>query len=145
MKEFNDCSTSGLLLSCQMYNVVQNECSEANKNLKLSFGIFAVSICIIITNILNVFPGSDLMKSDIITGIVFLSFLGGFFISAWNYKELRLKKKLEQSHRDRIYADYRIYMIENDKVWFDIDGKIKPVKADQIDDAFVKNLLNSHS
>lgn len=145
MKEFNDCSTSGLLLSCQMYNVVKNECSEANKNLKLSFGIFVVSICIIITNILNFFPGSDLMKSEIITGIVFLSFLGSLFVSVWNYKELRLKKKLEQSHRDRIYADYRIYMIENDKVWFDIDGKIKPVNADQIDDNFVKNLLNSHS
>ena len=77
MKEFNDCSTSGLLLSCQMYNVVKNECSEANKNLKLSFSIFFVSVGIVATNIFNFFPGSDLMKSDIISGIVFCLFLVG--------------------------------------------------------------------
>lgn len=74
-----------------------------------------------------------------------MSFLGGLFISVWNYKKFRLKKKLEKFHRDRIYSDYHIYMVENDKVWFDIGGKIKIVNADQIDDNFVKILLNSHS
>lgn len=144
MKEFNDCSTSSLLLSCQMYNLAKNECSEANKNLKLSFAILVVSIFIIVTKIFNFPPGSGLMQSNIVSGMVFLSFLGGLLTSLWNYKEFRLKNRLEKSHRDRIYTDYRIYMIENDKVWFDIDGKIKSVKAAEIDDDFVKALLSCY-
>lgn len=144
MKEYNDCSTGGLLLSCQMFGIVKNQLDAARKNLRTSLLVFLVSFFIIITNFLKYSPGADLMNSDIISVCIFLVLLGGAIALAFNFKEFMSKKKLATMHKDRLYSDYRIYMIENDRVWFDIDGMLKIVKADEINDDFVRELLSSN-
>jgi len=143
MKNFNDCSTGGLLLSCQMFGIVKHDSDAARKNFKASLIVLVVSFFIIVTSVLRFFPGADLMKSEIISGCVFLAFLGGVITSVFNFKEFRSKKKLVTMYKDRMYSDYRIYMIEDNNVWFDIDGKLKIIKTEEINDDFVRELLSS--
>ncbi len=144
MKTFSDRSTAGLLLACQIYGAVEHDLNEARKNLKISSAVFGVSLLLISTGILGFFPGSDLMRSDIISGIAYLSFLGGLVITIWNFNEFRLKNNIETLHRDNNYSDYRISMIKDDKVWFDVEGSVKSVKREQINDDFVKYLLSNN-
>ena len=53
MRSYNDCSTGGLLLSCQMFGIVKNQLDAARKNLKVSLIVFVVSFSIIATSLLK--------------------------------------------------------------------------------------------
>jgi hypothetical protein len=133
----------GFGLSFNMYLCTKSDLDKENDSFKKSYIILLVTLILILNFVFNFFPYIDVMKSDLISGFVFLAFLASTFTTIFFFIELKKKKKLEMSHLNRLKSDYSVYMIEKNKVWFNISGDIFPVNLAELTEDYITELFTN--
>ncbi|WP_028865937.1 hypothetical protein [Psychromonas aquimarina] len=140
MRNFNDCSKKTLLDSCRDYLTTAKDVNRAKSNLKKSFTLLIVFLftCSFILNSHLFFDLFDATELHRLTGFIFLLL---FSVVLLCFRSWILKKKLKADQKQQLYLDYRIHLIEKNKIWFDIKGQMKALNIEQINDNFIKYLL----
>lgn len=140
MRNFNDHSKRTLLNSCLDYRATASDAHAAKSHFKKSLILLTTLLCIFFF-ISNGYLFFELFNNDILHGLVAFTSLLLFFIMLFYFRSWTTNEKLKANKRQQLYLDYRIHLIEKNKIWFDISGSLRVLNVDQINDNVIKHLL----